>query len=747
MTGKHLHDVNRKRVGYGSSHEHLKDELRRLDMLIEQRTLAFRQSAVTPAQSGPVSAYVSHEEVDRLLKPRGPHAAAHHALANLHTSREQLEKDMQVRVARSAQDGHGLALPQLARIFSLTTFEVETLVICLAPELDRKYDTLYAYLQDDITRKKPSVDLVLDLLCASEAERWKARTSFSAQGPLFRNGLLQCIEDVQSPSGSSDLARFLRIDPRILSYLLDVNHIDASLMDLCRLTVPPTARPSVAEPLFLDPSIPRNLLSFMQAHFSDQRKDRKKLVFHFVGPYGVGKKALALDLCRQLNIPLLTLDVTMLLKDEEETEPQLRRFFREGLLQQAALFLEGIDPFLTGDSKGERLLTVLHRALLQYGWLCFMAGEQAWSQPALFQETILQSIPLPVPDAPLRKAAWSHYLSVIDAGDSKAWAEPLSSQFRLSPGQIRNAVQYAHTRHRTHGATSPITCADLYAACRRQSNQKLHEMARAIVCRSSWEDLILPEAQVSQLKEVCMQVKHRARVFGEWGFDRTLSYGKGLSVLFSGPPGTGKTLAAEVIAHELGLDCYKIDLSGLVSKYIGETEKNLSKIFQEAETGNAILFFDEADALFGKRTDVSDAHDRYANIETSYLLQKMEEYEGIVILATNLRDNMDEAFIRRIRFIVEFPFPEAEQRKQIWKRHFPKEAPVERGIDFDVLSKKVQVSGGNIKNIVLNAAFLAAESQQPIGMDQLIQGAKREYEKIGKLWVEHRLSQSGSGEG
>jgi SpoVK/Ycf46/Vps4 family AAA+-type ATPase len=210
-------------------------------------------------------------------------------------------------------------------------------------------------------------------------------------------------------------------------------------------------------------------------------------------------------------------------------------------------------------------------------------------------------------------------------------------------------------------------------------------------------------------------------------------------VLFSGPPGTGKTMAAEVMAHELQLDLYKIDLSGVVSKYIGETEKNLAGIFNEAETANAILFFDEADALFGKRTEVTDAHDRYANIETSFLLQKMEEYEGVVILATNFLKNMDEAFMRRIRFILEFPFPDEESRFRIWKTHFPEEAPLSPEIDYEFLAKKLQVAGGNIRNIVLNAAFIAARNGGIIEMNHILSGAKREFEKIGKLWNEDQM--------
>jgi SpoVK/Ycf46/Vps4 family AAA+-type ATPase len=225
-------------------------------------------------------------------------------------------------------------------------------------------------------------------------------------------------------------------------------------------------------------------------------------------------------------------------------------------------------------------------------------------------------------------------------------------------------------------------------------------------------------------------------VLHTWGFGSRLGYGTGLGVLFSGPPGTGKTMAAEVLAHELDVDLYKIDLSGVVSKYIGETEKNLARIFAEASSGNAILFFDEADALFGKRTEVSDAHDRYANIETSYLLQRIEEYEGVVVLATNLRQNIDEAFTRRIRFVVEFPFPEADDRRRIWQTLFPPGAPLSADVDLVRLAREFAVTGANIKNIVLHAAFLAAAEGTDIGRPHILRGTRREFEKIGKLWAE-----------
>jgi SpoVK/Ycf46/Vps4 family AAA+-type ATPase len=260
-------------------------------------------------------------------------------------------------------------------------------------------------------------------------------------------------------------------------------------------------------------------------------------------------------------------------------------------------------------------------------------------------------------------------------------------------------------------------------------------LAQKITPKYTWKDIVLPEDVLQQLYAICDQVKYRHMVYGEWGFDQKLSLGKGLNALFSGPSGTGKTMAAEIIANELQLDLYKIDLSTVVSKYIGETEKNLSRIFHEAESSNAILFFDEADALFGKRSPVKDAHDRYANIEISYLLQKMEQYEGISILATNLKQNIDEAFLRRLHHIVEFPFPDENYRYQIWKNIFPKATPISQEMDFQFLSTRLKLTGGNIRNIALNAAFLAAGNSGAVNIEHIIQATKQEYQKIGRPYV------------
>jgi len=298
-------------------------------------------------------------------------------------------------------------------------------------------------------------------------------------------------------------------------------------------------------------------------------------------------------------------------------------------------------------------------------------------------------------------------------------------------------LQLAHWRDPENRV---VQTADLLKASRLHSNQTLNRLAQQIRPHYRWTDIILPNNQLGQLRRLIDQVKYQGVVFEEWGFANKLTLGRGVHALFTGQPGTGKTMAAEILAGELELDLYKIDLSSVVSKYIGETEKNLARIFAEADTSNAVLFFDEADALFGKRTEVKDSHDRYANLEISYLLQKMDEYQGVVILATNLRENLDSAFVRRIRFIIEFPLPDAAQRLQIWQGIWPSQAPLSPEVNLSFLADQLDVPGGVIRNIALAAAFLAAAGKHDnsgpppvLSMKHLIAATEDEYRKLGRF--------------
>jgi hypothetical protein len=654
--------------------------------------------------------YIADDEVDRLIGEDSRSRSESGAVQRLRHELRGLEERIQARVARSIEEGIYLALPDLVRLFALSRSEYRAVLVCLAPELDGKYETLYAYLHDDVTRRRPSVALVADLDGEDDAQR---HTLLTDHGALVRAEILQKSGDPAS----------LRLDPRILAFVLDRSHIDSRLLGLAQVF--PAA--SAEREIFVDPAIEQRVARLLERFGTS---DAKRLVLHLHGPEGVGRREFALKACARLGCPLVTLDAKALLRSGPDYERLLRLAFRESLLMRAAIYLEDAQALL-GEEAGPQL-TLVARAAAEYGWLVFIGGEEPWSRPGVFSDASFYSVGLPMPDATRREAAWRRSLSGHQVPDS--WAGELAGQYRLTPGRIDDAVASAALEAAARGGSSRLELGDLYRASRQQSRHRLGELAVKIEPQASWEQLILPADQVAQLREMCSQVRHQHEVLGEWGFGRTASRSRGISALFSGPPGTGKTLAAEVVAAELQLDLYKVDLSGVVSKYIGETEKNLARIFQEAETSNAILFFDEADALFARRTKVADAHDRYANIETSYLLQRVEAYEGIVVLATNLRENIDEAFTRRIRFIIEFPFPDERSRRRIWAAHFPDEAPLSPDIDLDYLARELEIAGGGIRNIVLNAAFLTASDGRVMEMDHLLHAARREYEKMGRLW-------------
>jgi AAA+ superfamily predicted ATPase len=429
----------------------------------------------------------------------------------------------------------------------------------------------------------------------------------------------------------------------------------------------------------------------------------------------------------------LVVDGERLLNAEEAAFATLTHLAaREALLHNAALYWTGFDALLA-DDKGTRWKALVQEWENRRG-VTFVAGDTAWEPVDALHDAAFVRIEFPSPTYAERLQLWTRALDGGIPHEADVDLTALANKFRFSGGQIQDATATARNLARWRDPErGRLTITDLYAACRLQSNRKLATLAQKISPHYTWDDIVLPRDRLQQLREICNYVKYRALVYDEWGFDRKLSLGKGLNILFAGPSGTGKTMAAEIMAGELGLDLYKIDLATVVSKYIGETEKNLARIFAEAETSNAILFFDEADALFGKRSEVRDSHDRYANIEIGYLLQKMEEYEGVVILATNLRKNMDDAFVRRVHCTVEFPFPTEQDRRRIWERVWPENTPRSQDLDLDFMARRFEMAGGNIRNIALAAAFLAAADGAGITTTHLIHAIKREYQKMGKV--------------
>jgi AAA+ superfamily predicted ATPase len=710
---------------FPNSLAHLLAEMERIDLLIRcQIAHRYKLQAEDEQFRG---LYISDQEVESLLrKPIGiPQwlISKTENQADPAAQLKQIENLIHERKQLSVHEGIELRLERLRELFELTPFDIDVLLVCMAVEFDLRYEKLYGYLQDDVTKKKPSVELLLNLLAPSFERNINARHRLSPEAPLLRFRLVELVED-PSHLPVPLLSRFVKVDDRIVQYLLGGQAMDERI----RAFVEQVDCDDGLERLAVDDELKLGLTRLARNTPASQN-----VVVHLKGPPVTDKQGAAQAVCHYRNQRLLVVDLEQLAAEPEAgIAKNLVLIYREARLQQSALFWKGVESLQGEQRRG--MLNAFIRSLKQGGAMVFLDGEIAAESAHARKEITYFTVPMSRPSFVQRAEIWrtalEEYGSDVEASDM---AE-LSVKFKFSPGQIRNATTTAANLARWRDQDAQrITIRDLYEACRTHSNQKLSSLAHKIPTKYLWDDIVLPQDRTEQLREICNHVKYRDRVYSEWGFDKKLAMGKGLCVLFAGPSGTGKTMSADIIAGELGLDLYKIDLSNVVSKYIGETEKNLSRIFDEAETSNAILFFDEADALFGKRSEVKDSHDRYANIETGYLLQRMEEHEGIVILASNFRKNMDDAFIRRLHFTVEFPFPNEEDRQRIWENVWPETAPRDPTLDFAFLARRFQITGGNIRNIALSAAFLAADDEGIVGMQHLIRATQREYQKMGKL--------------
>jgi len=701
---------------YGSSHEHLADLLRRHDMLLK-RYLAHGQAQRTAGVPG--FATVSERDVRQLLD--GP-ALRDEAAAEARAAQRgllQWQQHIDARVEQSRLHGVRLSLHELARRFALRPREVDLLLACLAVELDVRYERVHGFLHDDMTRRLASPAIAIGLAAGTPQDQAACRALLGPAAPLRHYRVLELLDE---GTALPWLSRPLRVDERIVSFLLEDPAPDARI---------------ASHLLALDVSGELGETAADLARWADAaRAAGARPLIHLHGADLAGADGVAAGVARALDLPLMTVDVDALLDAGADVEQGLFLLFREGLLGQAALYFRGIQRLFEPPQAAARLRAWLN-GLAQMGCIALAAGEAPWSWPLPAAPVLLQTVALRPDSALDQLQAWQAL-----AGPS--WDEAdLHRLVSLHPLPVpaihavwRMACGLAAGQHPA-GGTAPVPDIDqVRQACRAHAGTPTSALARPVEPRHGWRDLVLPAPQLEQLAALCSQARHASRVYGDWCFERKLSLGRGLNALFSGPPGTGKSLAAEVVAAELGLALLKIDLSQIVSKYIGETEKNLRQLFDQAARANAILFFDEADALLGKRTEVKDAHDRHANTETAYMLQKMEEYPGITVLATNLRQNMDAAFARRMRFIVDFPFPEEADRLRIWQSVWPAEVPLGADVDAAALARQFRLSGGGIRNVALSAAFLAAEQGQPVAMADLHRAARRELQKMGRLVTE-----------
>ena len=577
------------------------------------------------------------------------------------------------------------ALVTLAAELGLSRFERDTLLLAAATELDPTVAELCALAQGNDRLACPTFGLALSLL---PDPAWEVVSPH--RGLRFWR-----LVEITQQAGYGLIGAPLRADERIVNYLKGMNHLDNRLAPLVEQ---------------LGAGFGRELPASQQAVVAEvvrhwQQPGTAGPVVQLVGTDDAGKQLVATWVAGECGVVACRLPAALLPVQPAELDELARLWLRESTLLPLALYVHVDDADDTGTHPP------VARFLSRMTGRTIFAARESW--PDVGRESLVLDVEPPTPAE--RAQAWRAAFggSTSDAGA----VDSLAAQFGLELSTIQDIA-----------AVADGSVSQAWRACRVRTRPRLDALAQRLETRVVWDDIVLPAESRQALERIADQVAHRTMVYETWGFGERVTRGLGLSALFSGPSGAGKTMAAEVLANHLKLDLYRIDLSAVVSKYIGETEKNLRRLFDAADGGGSILFFDEADSLFGKRSEVKDAHDRYANIEVNYLLQRMEAYRGLAILATNMRGALDNAFLRRLRFIVEFQFPGPEQRRTIGEKAFPAGAPRDE-LDYDRLAQ-LQVSGGMTRNIALNAAFLAASAGSPIGMRHVLDAARSEFQKL-----------------
>jgi hypothetical protein len=586
----------------------------------------------------------------------------------------------------------GQELTALAARAGLDAVDVDLLVLAAAPDVDPRFERFYAYLNDDLTLRRATVGMALTLAALDLADP-VARRRFEPGSPLVHGGFVE-VADPERPFAT----RTLRVPERVVAGLLGDDAPAAAVAVLTREPLPFGAG--------IAPVLERAVAAGVPVVYLDERSGT---VRHAAAGalVDIGAEPLLIDFHSLPAAPTVQL---------------CRDIRREAVLGGRTLVAGPIDALVGAEP-------ALLRALTGGPATVVLTGRRRW-EPQWLDDVPLVIEPPPTTDAQ-RTQVWHHALDGDGPLAMSDHALAAMEAFRLDPDQVHRAARAA--RLRALGDGRPVTVTDLQAGARAQSGAGLQKLARRIEPSARWDDLILPPDSMTGLQEIAARLRHRHQVLDQWRLRRGGGRGEGCTALFAGPSGTGKTMAAEVIACELGLDLYTVDLATVVDKYIGETEKNLDRIFREAETVNGVLFFDEADALFGKRSEVKDSHDRYANTEIAYLLQRMERFDGLAVLATNLKANLDEAFARRLDVVVDFPEPDAHHRGLLWMHMLRPPVPVASDVDLVFCAQRFRMTGGHIRNAATTASYLAADEGSQVTMRHVILGVQREYRKLGRL--------------
>jgi hypothetical protein len=616
------------------------------------------------------------------------------------------------------------ALVLLAQRFGLSRFERDLLLLCAATELDTRIGPLCDLAQGSWGRSHPTFALAMSLF---DDPAWDV---LSPERPLRYWRMIEITQQGATPLTTSPLSS----DEWVVNYLKGLNYIDDRLSPL----LIPLEVPEGGMEL---PASQREQVEQVVRSIGGAARSERLPVVQLLGSDSPSKRLVAWHAAAALGLNLYRMPVRLLPAQAVELETLARLWQRQSLLLPISLYIDAQDttPAQTAEGQTEAATPpALNRFLTRSDGVFFLDTRDVW--PRLDRASVILDVARPTPSE--QQAAWAESLGE-EAGDAPG---RLAGQFNLSLAEIRRVSNEVKAQVGDEEDDASDLGERLWDACLRSTRPRLDALAQRLDPVATWDDIVLPPTEIALLRQIAAQIGQRSTVYDDWGFRRKMNRGLGISALFAGQSGTGKTMAAEVIANELRLNLYRIDLSAVVSKYIGETEKNLRRLFDAAEDGGMILFFDEADAIFGKRSEVKDSHDRYANIEINYLLQRMEAFGGLAILATNMKSALDTAFMRRLRFVVNFPVPTTAERKQIWEKAFPDEVPTE-DLDFDRLSR-LNLTGGNIHSIALNASFLAANTTQSVTMPVVLEAVRTELRKlerpINEADFRHRAPRQGA---
>lgn len=616
------------------------------------------------------------------------------------------------RARRTIRSGGMIALEYIFHVLQLSEFEAYMVILSLSSELDYELSQIISRLNTQTYSRIPTIGLCIRSYADEEEERLELWRQF-VENKKKLGLLFDRLENTEGSMSAQEIP--LKLDGRISSYLQAYEQEDEELGRFVRLQA------SCKGELLIQQEIQQGLLHLY---------DHGARTYFLCGETGSGKKLQCGFLCEAKKLPVLYVDSVQLMEQREPSDQICRRIKREAILKgNAAICFTGLPGDEEDRVDAQKTEKLLH-GMRDWNGLLFFTSIYEWNRSIEGERKVVK-IRIPDNTTEDRILLWDACLQE-ELRPADLNLIYLADKYRLTAGTIRDCVEEYQDRLLMKGAQPNM--ADLLAACTDHLEHRLGRDAVRIEAKYRWEDLILPKPQKKLLADACDQVLLHHQVYHRWGFDKKLAYGKGVSMIFYGPPGTGKTMGAQVIANRLQMELYKVEMSGVLSKYVGESEKKLGNIFEQAKKSQSILFFDEADVLFGKRTDQKDSNDKYSNAGTAYLLQKIEEYEGIIILATNFLQNFDNAFLRRFQFIIEFPFTDVPRRKEIWQKVFPPELPREE-LDLDFLAEEFHFSGSQIKNVAVAAAFLAAGEQTSLNMKHVLTAVKREMTKTGKTLI------------